>query len=181
MKFTFVLLLTTSPLSVLAQNNAVSQWVLVQSTLTWHITHPVHEVDGTSHDAKGKGNCSGGACDFLIAVPLKTFDSGDSNRDLHMMQTVRGAQFPMVVVRTHLAQPALDSPTIDADLDVQFAGQTAHYSHVTLHRTTKGNDVEITGTVPATCSDFKIDRPSFLAVPIHNEIPVTVDATWRPM
>ncbi|MGB6608833.1 MAG: hypothetical protein WBE63_03795 [Acidobacteriaceae bacterium] len=44
-----------------------------------------------------------------------------------------------------------------------------------------GADVEITGTVPATCSDFKIDRPSFLTVPIRNEIPVTVDATWRPM
>jgi hypothetical protein len=52
---------------------------------------------------------------------------------------------------------------------------------VPLHRTLRGNDVEITGTVPATCSDFKIDRPSFLAVPIHNEIPVTVDVTWHPM
>jgi hypothetical protein len=114
-------------------------------------------------------------------VQLKTFDSGDSNRDLHMIQTVHGAQYPMVVVRTHLAQSALDAPVIDADLEIQFAGQTVHYSHVPLHRTSHGNDVEISGSVPATCSDFKIDRPSFLAVPIHNEIPVTVDATWRPM
>jgi hypothetical protein len=52
---------------------------------------------------------------------------------------------------------------------------------VPLQRTVRGTDVEITGTVPATCSDFKIDRPSFLTVPIRNEIPVTVDATWRPM
>jgi hypothetical protein len=63
---------------------------------------------------------------------------------------------------------------------VQFAGQTAHYAHVPLHGTSHGTDVEITGTVPATCSDFKIDRPSFLTVPIRNEIPVTVDATWKP-
>jgi hypothetical protein len=47
-------------------------------------------------------------------------------------------------------------------------------------RTANSNkSIEITGTVPATCSDFKIDRPSFLMVPIHNEIPVTVDTTWR--
>jgi hypothetical protein len=161
--------------------HAQSQWVLTQSTLTWHVVHPMHEVDGTSHEAKGKGNCSAGACDFLIAVQLKTFDSGDSNRDLHVMQTVRGAQFPMVIVRTHLAQSAFDAPTIDADLEIQFAGQTVHYNHVPLQRTVRGTDVEITGTVPATCSDFKIDRPSFLTVPIRNEIPVTVDATWRPM
>jgi hypothetical protein len=178
MKFAVAFLLAAvAPIGLHAQN----QWVLTQSTLTWHVVHPMHEVDGTSHDAKGKGNCSAGACDFLIAVQLKTFDSGDSNRDLHMIQTVHGAQYPMVVVRTHLAQSALDSGVIDADLEVEFSGQTAHYSHVPLRRVAHGNDIQITGTVPATCSDFKIDRPSFLAVPIRNEIPVTVDTTWRPM
>jgi hypothetical protein len=172
-----LLLVAAAPIALHAQN----QWVLTQSSLTWHITHPMHEVDGTSHDAKGKGNCGASGCDFLIAVPLKTFDSGDSNRDLHMMQTVRGAQFPMVIVRTHLPPSAMAAATLDADLEVEFAGQTSHYSHVELHRVARGNDVEITGSVPATCSDFKIDRPSFLAVPIRNEIPVTVDTTWHPM
>jgi hypothetical protein len=177
MKFTVALLLAIASVPLHAQN----QWMLVQSTLTWHITHPIHEVDGASQAAKGKGDCGDGICNFLIAVPVNTFSSGDSNRDLHMIQTVRGAEFPMVVVRTRIAQTQIDSATIDADLEVQFAGQTAHYSHVPFHRTQKGGQVEITGTIPATCSDFKIDRPSFLGVPIHNEIPVTVDTTWKPM
>lgn len=177
MKFAVALLLAVAAAPLCAQN----QWVLGQSTLTWHITHPMHEVDGTSHAARGKGICSGGFCDFLIAVPVNTFSSGDSNRDLHMIQTVRGAEFPMVVVRTRIPQQEINSPNIDADLEVQFAGQTAHYSHVPLHRTRKGDEVEITGTIPATCSDFRIDRPSFLTIPIHNEIPVTVDTTWKPM
>jgi hypothetical protein len=164
-----------------AQTPVTAQWVLEQSTLTWHIMHPMHDVDGTSHAAKGKSICSGGFCDFLIAVPVNTFNSGDSNRDLHMIQTVRGADFPMVVVRTRIPASEMNSSTVDADLEVQFAGQTAHYSHVPFHRIQKGSDVEITGTVPATCSDFKIDRPSFLTVPIRNEIPVTVDTTWKPM
>ncbi len=163
-----------------AQTPVPKQWVLQQSTLTWHIMHPMHDVDGTSHAAKGKGVCAGGFCDFLIAVPVNTFNSGDSNRDLHTIQTVRGAEFPMVVVRTRIPESEMNSSTIDADLQVQFAGQMAHYSHVPLHRLQKGSDVEITGSVPATCSDFKIDRPSFLTVPIRNEIPVTVDTTWKP-
>jgi hypothetical protein len=176
MKFAVTLLLAM----VAAQAQAQSQWVLTQSTLTWHVVHPMHEVAGTSHAAKGKGNCGGGFCDFLIAVPVNTFDSGDSNRDLHTLEVVRGAQYPMAVVRVRLAESALSQPTIEADLEVQFAGQTANYSHVALARSHHGNDVEITGTVPATCSDFKIQRPSFLAVPIRNEIPVSVDTTWRP-
>lgn len=163
------------------QTPVPAQWMLEQSSLTWHIMHPMHDVEGTSHAAKGKGVCSGGVCDFLIAVPVNTFSSGDSNRDLHMIQTVRGAQFPMVVVRTRIPESEMNASTIDVDLEVQFAGQTAHYSHVSFHRVQKGSDVEITGSVPATCSDFKIDRPSFLTVPIRNEIPVTVDTTWKAM
>jgi hypothetical protein len=176
MKSAAVFMLVAATFSAHAQ----SEWVLQQSSITWHITHPVHEVDGTSHAAKGKGNCAAGACDFLIAVPLNTFSSGDSNRDLHMLQTVRGAQFPMVAVRTHLAEAELTAATIHADLEIQFAGQTVHYSQVPFTRTQHGADVEIAGTIPATCSDFRIDRPSFLTVPIRNEIPVKIDITWHP-
>lgn len=160
---------------------ADKQWVLDQSTLTYHMSHPMHEVDGVSHAAKGKGVCQAGQCNFLIAVPVKSFDSGDSNRDLHMIEVTLGAEYPMVVVRTQFPEAEISDATIHADLDVQFAGQTAHYKNVPFQRTVHGNEVEISGTVPATCSDFKIIRPSFLTVPIKNEIPVRVDMTWHPM
>jgi hypothetical protein len=166
-------------LPVFAQTDA--QWVLQQSTLNYHISHPMHEVSGVSREAKGKGVCHAGQCDFLIAAPVKSFDSGDSNRDLHMVEATRGAQFPMVIVRTQFPEAATTASTIYADLEVQFAGQTAQYKHVPFQRITNGNQVQISGTVPATCSDFKIDRPSFLTVPIKNEIPVRVEMTWRPM
>ncbi|MHB1794133.1 MAG: hypothetical protein ACYCPO_04140 [Acidobacteriaceae bacterium] len=178
-KILIAFVLFALPLFVFAQ--ADTQWALEQSTLSYHMSHPMHEVDGVSHAAKGKGICHAGQCNFLIAVPVKSFDSGDSNRDLHMIQTTRGAQFPMVIVRTEFPEAATTSPTIYADLEVQFAGQTAHYQHVAFQRVTQGNQVRITGTIPTTCSDFKIDRPSFLTVPIKNEIPVKVDMTWQKM
>jgi hypothetical protein len=158
-----------------------SQWALEQSTLTYHMSHPMHEVSGASREAKGKGVCHAGQCDFLIAAPVKSFDSGDSNRDLHMVEATRGAQFPMVIVRTQFPQAATASATIYADLEVHFAGQTAHYQHVPFQRVSQSDHVRISGTVPSTCSDFKIDRPSFLTVPIKNEIPVSVEMTWHPM
>lgn len=157
---------------------AVSQWGLVQSTLTYHMSHPLHQVDGVSHAAKGKGVCQAGQCDFLVAAPVKSFNSGDSNRDLHMLEATRGADNPMVVVRAHFPEAQLKSSTIYADLQVQFAGQTAHYAHVPFQVQSQGNEIHVAGTVPSTCSDFKIDRPSFLGIPISNEIPVHVDATW---
>ncbi len=167
------------PMGLAAQ--ADTQWVLDQSTLSYHMSHPMHEVDGVSHAAKGKGTCHAGQCNFLIAAPVKSFDSGDTNRDLHMMETTRGAQFPMVVVRTSFPEAETSAGTIDADLTVEFAGQSAHYAHVAFQRTMQGNEVHISGTIPTTCSDFKIDRPTFLTVPIKNEIPVKVEMSWHKM
>jgi hypothetical protein len=154
-------------------------WILDQSILTYHMSHPLHEVDGVSHAARGKGVCHAGQCDFLLAVQVKTFDSGDTNRDLHMLQVTRGAEFPVVTVRFRLPEASIDSPTLDCDLDVQFAGNTAHYAHIPFHQVIQGNAHHITGTVPSTLPDFKIDPPSFFAVPIKNDIPVRVDTTWH--
>ena len=175
----FGVLLATSSLAgpVFAQSDAT--YILQQSSLSYHMSHPMHEVDGTSHAARGKGICHSGKCDFLIAAPVKSFDSGDTNRDLHMLEATRGAQFPMVQVRTQFAESEASAPTIFADLEVQFAGQTAHYTHVPFQRTQVGSAIRIVGTIPALCSDFKIDRPSFLTVPIKNEIPVRVDMSWQ--
>ncbi len=158
-----------------------TQWVLDQSTITYHMSHPMHEVNGVSHAARGKGICQAGQCNFLIAAPVKSFDSGDSNRDLHMIEATRGAQYPMITVRAQFPEASNATGTMYADLEVSFAGQTSHYSHVPFQRQTQGNTVHIEGTVPATCSDFKIDRPSFLTVPIKNEIPVRVEMTWHSM
>jgi hypothetical protein len=153
-------------------------WVLKQSTLTYHVSHPLHQTDGVSHSARGKGVCHEGHCDFLIAVPVKSFDSGDSNRDLHMIQVTKGAEFPMVTVRTKLPESASGSPTLKADLEIQFAGQTAHYSQVPVELTAHGGEMHVTATIPATLADFKIDPPSLLTMPVKNEIPIRVDMTW---
>lgn len=154
------------------------QWLLKESTLTYHVSHPLHQSEGVSHSARGKGICHEGQCDFLIAVPVKSFDSGDSNRDLHMLQVTRGAEFPMVTVRTHLPETASSSSTIKADIEVQFAGQTAHYQQVAFDVVTNGSSKRISGTIPATLPDFKIDPPSLLTVPVKNEIPIRVEMTW---
>lgn len=174
-KLMLVLLLATVP--AVAQSD--SQWALDASTLTYHVSHPLHELDGVSHSALGKGVCHAGTCNFLIAAQVKTFDTGDSNRDLHMLQVTRGAEFPIVSVRVSLPESSLTAPTILCDLEIQFAGQTAHFSHLTLQQTIQGNEHRITGTIPSTLADFKITPPSFFTVPLRNEMPVKVDVSWH--
>jgi hypothetical protein len=166
-------------LALLPAAGSDSQWTLERSTLTYHVSHPLHESEGISHAARGKGVCHAGQCDFLIAVPVKSFDSGDTNRDLHMIQVTRGGQFPVVTVRTRLPESAAGSKKIRADLEIEFAGQTAAYKQVVLEQSTQDGATRITGTIPATLDAFKIDPPTLLAIPVKNEMPVRVDMTWR--
>jgi hypothetical protein len=93
-----------------------------------------------------------------------------------MLQATRGAQFPLVSVRTRLPESA--SGATHADLEIQFAGQTVTYRQVPFQVTQEGNKINVSGTIPDTLSDFKIDPPSLLCIPIKNEIPVRVELTW---
>ena len=97
-----------------------------------------------------------------------------------MVQVTRGAEFPLVTVRTRLPESAAASATINADLEIQFAGQTAQYKQVPFKVRKARRRDPYHGTIPATLSDFKIDPPSLLTMPVKNEIPVRVDMTWRP-
>ncbi len=178
MRKTTLILLSVLTVSVFAA--ADSQWALQQSTLSYSASHPLHHFQGISHAARGKGVCHAGECQFLIAAPVNSFNSGDSNRDLHMLQVTRGAQNPMVIVRTQLPESEIKPGTIHADLQVQFAGQTAEFKQVPFQLTTQGKNIRLTGTIPATLGDFKIPPPTLLTMPIKNEIPVQVDMTWGP-
>lgn len=166
--------------TALAFAAGTERWILQESTLSYHVSHPLHQIDGVSHAARGKGVCRDGQCDFLIAAPVKSFDSGDSNRDIHMLQATHGAQYPMVSVRTRLPESSLSETTLSLDLEVEFAGQTAHYAGVRFQQSIEGIQHRLTGTIPAKGSDFKIDPPTLLTVPIKDDMPVKVDMVWRP-
>jgi len=68
----------------------------------------------------------------------------------------------MVLVRTRVPEDALGSATIRADLEIQFAGHTVRYTQIPFQLSTQSNQIHLTGTIPATLSDFKIEPPSLL-------------------
>jgi hypothetical protein len=82
------------------------------------------------------------------------------------------------MVRTRVPEGS-SAGEIRADLEVQFAGQTVQYKQVPFQLVRQGNESRLSGTIPATLADFKIDPPSLLAMPVKNEIPVKVELTWH--
>src|ERR1035437_8582459 len=90
MKRLFVIL-ALSALPCLAQSDR--QWALASSTLSYHVSHPLHEVDGISHAALGKGVCHAGQCDFLVAAQVKFFAPRRDHRKSSEPQGNKGGSF----------------------------------------------------------------------------------------
>ena len=157
-------------------------WVLEKSAISYKITHPLHEATGKSLSARGKGVCYDGKCRFLVAVPVKSFDSGDSNRDTHMLQITRGADNPLIEVNTQFeAKTDGKLPeTVTADLEIQFAGKKVKYPQVKLEIASMPSDeAHITGVIPLSLKDFEIKPPTLLGVPIQDLVPVKLEMFWK--
>ena len=157
-------------------------WKLEKSEITYTVTHPFHVVHGKSIAAKGEGlRNSNGTCQFLVAVPVKSFNSGDNNRDLHMQEVTKAGLNPLIKVNVEIAKIADQKApqTLEAEADIDFAGKKASYPKVKLEVVEwKEGRIHITGIVPLTLKDFEITPPSLLTLPINNEVPVKLDMWW---
>ena len=96
-----------------------------------------------------------------------------------LLQATKAGQYPMVSVRTHLPESLEGVATMNADLQVEFAGVKVEYKQVAFQQTTEGDRVRISGMIPARVTDFKIEPPSLFTVQIKNDIPVRVEMTWH--
>jgi hypothetical protein len=157
-------------------------WKLEKSEITYTVTHPFHVVHGKSLSARGEGlSYPDGLYKFLVAVPVKSFDSGDNNRDLHMQEVTRAGVNPLIKVNVAIDRIAGEKAPqeLTADVEIEFAGKKAAYPKVKLEVLEwKGDRVHITGTVPLGLKDFNIQPPSLLALPIQNGVPVKLDMWW---
>lgn len=157
-------------------------WKLEKSEITYTVTHPFHVVHGKSIAAKGEGlRSSNGTCQFLVAVPVKSFNSGDNNRDLHMQEVTKAGLNPLIKVNVEIAKIADQKApqTLEAEADIDFAGKKASYPKVKLEVVEwKEGQIHITSIVPLTLKDFEITPPSLLTLPINNEVPVKLDMWW---
>lgn len=147
---------------------ANGQWALATSTLGLS--------ESTSHGAKGRGTCSNGQCAFRVEALVKSFASGDPDRDAQIILTTRAVHFPVMTLRMSMPDAAGAAAGFTCDVDVEFAGRTAKYARVPFQVSMTGVGMRITGTIPATLRDFKIDSTPVL----RNELPLRVDVTWRP-
>ncbi len=174
-----IILIALTILSTSVQAEVLSgNYELKKSKVDYLVTYLIKKAPAESVESKGKGECKDAACEFLIAAPVKSFVSKDSNRDLNMLGVVKGDKFPLVAVHVK-SKSDISSGKLIADLEVDFAGIKLNYPGVVFTATKTADGFHVAGKFDLLLLKHKIERPTLLGVAIDENVPMTIEADWK--
>ncbi len=164
--FVSILIFVTSIFAQPKKYEAIKQ----ESFITYKLTHPLHEVEGTSNqsvcliyaDAEKKE-----IKNVLVEVAVASFNSGNSNRDSHAMEVVDAISIPNAKFLSSKVVQSGDSLKI--------------YGKLTFHGITKdiiinaftnwsGDVLTVNGNFSISLTKFNVQRPSLLLIPVNDTL-----------
>jgi polyisoprenoid-binding protein YceI len=150
-----------------------------ESSITYRIVHPLHEIEATSKDATYQLEIDPAKKEIVsvsATVDVTTFDSGNSNRDSHAMEVIDAISYPEVSFVSSSVTGTGDSLKVTGKLT--FHGVT---KDIVAMATSKWSvdKIEVRGSFVLSLTDFKIERPSLLMIPVEDALRFTFAAAWK--
>ena len=167
------------PASTMFSQTKKLEAVKDQSYITYKITHPLHEVEAKSKDAycviladEAKKQIK----EVAVQVDVTSFDSGNSNRDSHAMETVDAIKYPDVQFTSTSIVPKKDSLEITGNLT--FHGVTKKLSFEVFPNWMKDKLI-VNGKFNISLTAYKIKRPSLFLIPISDKCEFTLKEVFN--
>jgi polyisoprenoid-binding protein YceI len=176
-----LLLLVTVLLVVAAMNAEVKKVKADKSgtTITYYLVHPLHKIEGVSKDAECTAEIDAAAraiSSVTVAVDVTTFDSGNSNRDSHAMEVIDALEYPESTFTSTKVVERGDS--LFATGSLTFHGIT-HDVTIAAKPEWSGSQVVVNGAFDILLTDYKVERPSLMMIPVENTLRFTVTALFK--
>jgi hypothetical protein len=151
---------------------------LRQGTLTYVVVHKLHEVRGTTNQVEGRALAlPDGTVKVQVRAKVASFDSGNSNRDVHMREVTHEATHPYTEVRGTISGVTLplDGPRealLRATVELNGERQTQDVP-VKLEPDQAG--VRATFSFPISLEGFKVERPQLLLIKVDDRAMISGD------
>ncbi len=174
-------LLTTALLLATAAVEPRTYTVQPGSTIAYDLVHKFHAVHGVSRSVEGKARVlADGTVQVMVRAPLDTFDSGNSNRDAHMLEVTEAARNPYVVFKAlgRLVPPS----SYPADVKLQLRGELTLKTTrpievpVVVHFASPGR-ATLDAKFPVSLEEHQVERPSLLFVKVDDGITIEARLT----
>lgn len=143
------------------------------SAVSYTVIHPMHTVIGVSKALRGEFAWDPAATEptavkgIYLQVDWASFDSGNANRDCNVLKVVDAARFPTLTYRLESLTRRGDQATIDGWLYVK--GKKARLSAPAEVRT-QNSRLEASTRMTTRMTDFGIDPPSLLFIPVDDNV-----------
>lgn len=171
MKKTFIFLsLTLFSLVLKAQEKKKIEADKKSSFVQYAMKHPMHDWDAKSTANKSiiVYNEKTTAIEAVaVIVPVKSFDSGNSNRDSHALEALEALKFPNVSFSASNIQEANNELTIKGNLT--FHGVTKPIEIKAKKTASKGN-IKIEGKFDINMKDYGVEPPGLMGVRADEKI-----------
>ena len=146
---------------------------LERANADYFVKHAVKSVKGFSVQLSGEMICEKAICDFHISVPVKSFISSDSDRDLTMLDVLEEPQFPLITVRGRVLEHQLKTPEFNVPARVIFHGVEREYLLKIENNGLSGGNLRL------NLDNHNIERPSLMMIKIDNEVIINFSFSWK--
>jgi polyisoprenoid-binding protein YceI len=140
------------------------------SYVQYAMKHPMHDWDAKSTANKCiiVYNDKTSAIEAVaVIVPVKSFDSGNSNRDSHALEALEALKFPNVSFSANNIQEANNLLTIKGNLN--FHGVTKPIE-VKAKKAASGDNLKIEGKFEINMKDYGVEPPGLMGVKADEKI-----------
>lgn len=174
----FVLSLLLGMVALTMAQPRVAETLKGESWISYRLVHPLHEIDAKSTSPEYRVELDPTTREIKTVtaqVDVTTFDSGNSNRDSHAMEVIDALTYPYVqFTSTSIVQKG-DSLFVTGKLT--FHGVTKDITMAGV-ATWQPNRLDVRGAFNIGLTEFKIDRPSLLLIPVEDKLSFTLAAAF---
>ncbi len=154
-------------------------WSL-DSKMTYALEHPLHHIEATSTDVHfkiGVDPAQHALNSVSGTVDVTTFSSGTSNRESHAMEVIDALTFPNATFQSKSVEwTGSQFKVVGA---MTFHGVTKDVTIMTNAKWVGTNRLEVDGAFSTTLTEFNIERPALLLVPVEDKLSFTFNAAFQ--
>lgn len=145
------------------------------SSFMYGLHHPLHSFESRAKDFKCVGvyNSETKQLEVVAAmVAVKNFDSGNSNRDSHVIEALEALKYPNITFSSE--EITYSGNEVTAKGKLVFHGETKAFT-IKGTQSLNGGNLSINGKFDVNMTQFGVKPPSLMGMSTDEEIKVSFD------
>jgi polyisoprenoid-binding protein YceI len=145
-----------------------------ESSISYRLIHKMHEVTGVSKNFKCVVDLAADSSKSRVYVKssVTEFNSGNSSRDANMLEVLEAVKYPFVEFMSDSVRREGRDWRVFGRLSFHGVKKPIHFL---VKPEASGNKVRIRGAFAVSLTEFKVERPRLLMIPVDDDLQIEID------